>query len=145
MCNSVKHFISTTLCCLFCSLMPLSDAKANIFNNFRQGFYFEKYSTAQEAKEELLKLYPIGSDSVKLIRTLEKSGAIVTEENLEGYKKFKEYDKWWKMGVKNMYVFKYEKASPFFVILNYLIWNGSVQTDENGKIIFIGISKNRAY
>ena len=56
-------------------LASASPAQANIFNKFREGFYFEKYSTVEEAKEEILKLHPIGSDTDELIKTLEKAGA----------------------------------------------------------------------
>lgn len=45
-----------------------------MFNKFKNGFYFEKYKTAEEAKAVLLELHPIGSDVGELVRTLEKAG-----------------------------------------------------------------------
>jgi hypothetical protein len=51
-----------------------NQANANMFNRFKKGFYFEKYSNPEEAKEALLKLHPIGSDVVALVRTLEMAG-----------------------------------------------------------------------
>jgi len=51
------------------------NANQNFSNRFKEGFYFEKYSDAEEARAALLELHPIGSDVVALSRTLEKAGA----------------------------------------------------------------------
>ena len=126
-------------------LASASPAQANIFNKFREGFYFEKYSTVEEAKEEILKLHPIGSDADELIKTLEKAGAIIAKEDIENYKKFVEYNEWWEQGTVRIYNVKYDKASPFFVIINYIIWSGSIRADKNNKIISFAIEKRRAY
>ena len=45
-----------------------------MFNKFKNGFYFEKYKTAEEAKAALLELHPIGSDVEGVVRTLEAAG-----------------------------------------------------------------------
>ena len=55
-------------------IISTSNANANMFNKFKKGFYFEKYSTAEEAKAALLELHPIGSDVGDLIKTLERAG-----------------------------------------------------------------------
>ena len=52
----------------------ISTSHANMFNRLKKGFYFEKYSTAEEAKAELLRLHPIGSDVGELVKTLEGAG-----------------------------------------------------------------------
>ena len=52
-----------------------TDSHANMINKFKTGFYFEKYETPEEAKAELLKLHPIGSDVEGLVGTLEGAGA----------------------------------------------------------------------
>ena len=51
------------------------NANQNFINRFKEGFYFEKYSDAKEARAALLKLHPIGSDKAALRRTLENAGA----------------------------------------------------------------------
>jgi hypothetical protein len=60
------------------SILPLiaisTSANASMFNRFKKGFYFEKYKTADEAKEELLRFHPIGSDVEGLMVTLKKAG-----------------------------------------------------------------------
>jgi hypothetical protein len=55
-------------------IISTSNANANMFNRFKKGFYFEKYSTAEEAKAALLELHPIGSDVEGLVKTLERAG-----------------------------------------------------------------------
>lgn len=126
-------------------IAAISTSNANMFNRFKKGFYFEKYSTAEEAKAELLKLHPIGSDVESLVKRLEGAGAVLKEENLDGYRKFKQYDKWWEDGVVKMYIYEYDKASLPFVFINYLIWNGSIRVDKDNKIIDSAIFRNRAY
>ena len=126
----------------------ISTSHANMFNRLKKGFYFEKYSTAEEAKAELLRLHPIGSDVGELVKTLEGAGCVVKEENLDSYynyKKFKKREEWWDKDMVAIYDIKYEKASPFFVILNYLIWSGTVQINKDGKILDVGIHRGRAY
>ena len=57
-------------------ILTTNCANANMFNKFRKGFYFEKYSTAEELKTALLELHPIGSDVGELVRTLEGAGEV---------------------------------------------------------------------
>lgn len=145
----MKNFKLTNLLILFLSapilLTSTNQAQANMFNKFKKGFYFEKYKTAEEATNALLELHPIGSDVEGLIKTLEGAGAMIKEEDLKNYKKFKEYDRWWKEGITKFYVISYDKASPFFVIINYLEWRGGIAIDKNNKIIFCGLHRGRSY
>ena len=50
-------------------------ANQNFSNRFKEGFYFEKYSDAEEARVALLELHPIGSDMTALDRSLKSAGA----------------------------------------------------------------------
>jgi hypothetical protein len=58
---------------IFTLFIIIEDGDANMFNEFKKGFYFEKYKTAEEAKTVLLKLHPIGSDVEGLVKTLERA------------------------------------------------------------------------
>jgi len=138
----IKNFIITsTLAFTLTSILVIisnSNANANIFNKFKKGFYFEKYSTAEEAKAALLELHPIGSDVEGLVKTLERAGAEVSEENLNQYRKKKYYDEWWKQGIEKMYSYKY-KAGYF---LNPMEWGGGIIINKRIKIINFGLSKH---
>jgi hypothetical protein len=142
-----KEFSKLAIPVLLATII-LFQLNQNQFNRFKQGFYFEKYSTAKEANNALLQLHPIGSDVNALVKTLEKAGGKVKEESLESYyeyKKFKKREKWWKKDVAMILDIKYDKASPFFVIINWIKWGGSIQADRNKSILFIGLYKSRAY
>lgn len=147
----MKNFKLTNLLILFLSapilLTSTNQAQANMFNKFKKGFYFEKYKTAEEATNALLELHPIGSDVEGLIKTLEGAGAKIEIRDLENYKKFypKEYEKWQRQGNIKAYSFSYDKASPFFVVLNYLKWSADVWIGQSNEITFIQIHKSRAY
>lgn len=140
---------------LFLSVLSLSlvapinnNAEANMFNKFKKGFYFEKYKTAEEAKAALLELHPIGSDVEGLVKTLNNGGAEISEEDLNSYYNYRQFGKreeWWKNDMKNIYKIKYDKASSFFVVLNWIEWTGTIQSDQNGKILDLGIHRGRAY
>ena len=54
------------------------NANQNFSNRFKEGFYFEKYSNAKEARAALLKLHSIGSDIAALRRSLEDARAYNT-------------------------------------------------------------------
>jgi hypothetical protein len=136
--------ILTTLLASLIFLNSANQAQANIFNRFREGFYFEKYKTAEEAKAELLKLHPIGSDVQPLIETLERAGANVKEEDFDGYKKFYT-EEWKKEGRQKTYSYRYDGASPFFRFFNRLIWSGFIGIDSDGNITSIGSSKRYDY
>ena len=70
---SLKPDSSSLTNSYFLTINP-NNANANMLNKFKDGFYFEKYSTAEEAKEALLELHPIGSDVGELVKTLEGAG-----------------------------------------------------------------------
>jgi hypothetical protein len=141
----IKNFIIALTITLTLAIISTSNANANMFNRFKKGFYFEKYSTAEEAKAALLELHPIGSDVGDLIKTLERAGANVSEEDLKEYHNYKEYDYWWKNGVVKIYRFKYDRASYFFVILNQIEWTGVIQLSHSDDILNLGINKGRAF
>jgi hypothetical protein len=50
-------------------------ANQNFMNRFKEGFYYEKYSSEKDAQAALLELHPIGSDVKALRATLENAGA----------------------------------------------------------------------
>ena len=146
--NPQQNHITKSLLIILFSIFTISttnEAQANMFNKFKKGFYFEKYKTAEEARAALLEMHPVGSDVEELLKTLEKSKATIREKDLSNAHKFKEYDKWWDEGVERMYVFEYDGASPFFIMINYLIWSGSIGMDKNGNITSLAVFKNRAY
>ena len=140
-------FILTFTLTLTLVIISTSNANANMFNKFKKGFYFEKYSTAEEAKAALLELHPIGSDVGELVKTLERAGAEVEKLNDDNYKKFypREFNKWKSKGNANHYIIKYDKASYFFVILNWIEWKGNLWTNNDNKITFINFYKGRAF
>ncbi|MBU6140977.1 MAG: hypothetical protein KGP29_05455 [Proteobacteria bacterium] len=145
-----KNLTTSLLLTALMLFASTNQANANMFNKFRKGFYFEKYNTAEEATNALLELHPIGSDVEGLIKTLEGAGAVVTEESekdLENYKKFypKEYSEWRKNGNLKTYRASYDKASPFFVFINYLKWSSDIWVGKDNKITSIKVHKNRAY
>ena len=119
-------------------IISTSNANANMFNKFKKGFYFEKYSTAEEAKAALLELHPIGSDVGELVKTLERAGAEPLEDDLSKYRKFKKYNSWWERGIVKIYYYRYSGAAN---ILNPITWAGSIDIDKNNKIIDFSLSK----
>lgn len=114
-------------------------------NNSEKEFRFENFKTAEEAREYLLEKYPIGSDVDVLIEAIRHAGADIKEKDLSNARKFKEYDKWWEEGTVKAFTFYYDKASPFFMIINYLKWSGMVRINKMNKIIDFGFSRTRAY
>jgi hypothetical protein len=81
--KNLKFFLT-----VFFSLCFLTtNSNADMFNKFKKGFYFEKYKTADEMKETLLELHPIGSSIDGLIKTLEKAGGKcgIYETKIEDY------------------------------------------------------------
>ena len=133
------------VCLMGVFISNFSVQKVQAMSSREKEFRFENYDNADEAKAELLRLHPIGSPVADLVKTLEGAGATIAAEDLSIYRNFKEYDDWWDRGVVKMYDVKYDKASPFFVVVNYLKWNGSIQVDINNRIIFLGIFRSRAY
>ena len=107
-------------------IISTSNANANMFNRFKKGFYFEKYSTAEEAKAALLELHPIGSDVEGLVKTLERAGADVKK-----YKTSKAEILSYPDSKVEYYFFKYfQKTFPIF---GYN-WGGSIDFNKKTKI-----------
>jgi hypothetical protein len=67
----IKHPVLTIIALL---LALQTEAYTKLINQLKPGFYFEKYDTAVEAEQVLLKLYPIGSNVDDLLRMYEKLG-----------------------------------------------------------------------
>ena len=126
-------FILTFTLTLTLVIISTSNANANMFNKFKKGFYFEKYSTADEAKAALLELHPIGSDVGELVKTLERAGAEVKK-----YKTSKAELLSYPDSKVEYYFFKYfQKTFPVF---GYN-WGGSVDFNKKIKIEKFYISK----
>jgi len=152
--NLFKSFdkLLVTMCCLF---LLTSQAHANILNKFRSGFYFEKYSTTEEAKEELLKLCPIGSDADKLMSILEKIGAKKIEfierkdvEN-ESSKRSAYFTKSIQLTPLSYSQFDISKDATSLQtmqynidnIINPIVWKCSIWMNKERKIIDVSLGK----
>ena len=130
-------------------------ANANMFNRFKKGFYFEKYKTADEAKDALLDMHPIGSDVSELIKTLERAGGGcgIFETKIEDYvDKFKGKEFTSKRQVtlkKNIitsfkdHVICYYQIKMFGGFLGNYDWTVVAYPNRNDvdKIGYIGVSK----
>jgi hypothetical protein len=131
----IKNFIiSSTLAftlILTLAIISTSNANANIFNKFKKGFYFEKYSTAEEAKAALLELHPIGSDVGDLIKTLERAGAEVSE--------MKEYElKNIKRDFNEVWIKSYSYSNESFI--NPLRFGGGIVYNKSSiKLVDLGL------
>ena len=113
-------------------IISTSNANANMFNKFKKGFYFEKYSTAEEAKAALLELHPIGSDVGDLIKTLERAGAEVSEMKAYELKNIKrDFNEVW---IKS---YSYSNKSFF----NPLRFGGGIVYNKSSiKLVDLGLS-----
>ena len=132
--NFKRSNLTTALLTIFLLAISTNQAQANMFNRFREGFYFEKYKTAEEAKAALLEMHPIGSSVESLIKTLEGAGCVikkVDQQQLDLAKKtnskYRKVDE----------IINCKAATGF---LNWVEWRISV-TVKNKKIDDIGIGK----
>ena len=116
-------------------IQPIKNANANMFNRFKKGFYFEKYSNAQEAKAELLKLHPIGSDVGELVKRLEGAGCDISEVSKNKLDEAKKTNP-----QKYSRIDKIINCANSTGFMNWLVWRVSVIV-INEKIDDIGISK----
>ena len=119
----MNNLIKTAIIAIFTLFITIKNSDANMFNKFKDGFYFEKYSSADEAKAALLELHPIGSDVEGLIKFLERL-------EIKCDTKFN----------KNEYgIFlncRYKESGPF-----YYLWTLSVRIHEQNKIAEFYIGK----
>ena len=95
-------------------------------------FKFENYKTAEEAKTELLRRHPIGSNVDALFETLKEAGAKVEKINVslhpEGYDLHK----------KDSQLYHYSKSKSR---LMFLWWIGRIEYSESdNSIIEHGVS-----
>jgi hypothetical protein len=157
--NILKNFlIVLSISILSLAITTSNNAEAKMFNKFKKGFYFEKYKTAEEAKAELLKLHPIGSDVEGLVRTLEGAGAIFAKRiSKDDALPDKENKKYFYKAVKNIVEpnhYKYTSVkvpnSTYFLSifelntgkLNPLLWKVFVWYDKNKNLTEIDVVKN---
>ncbi len=106
-----------------------NNANAHMFNKFKKGFYFEKYSTTEEAEKALLKLYPIGSNANELVRTLDIA---VGKENIFNPEQNKLSDRISKKG--NYIYFEYR---------DFLYeWTSTVWLNEDNTIKDISVNRD---
>jgi hypothetical protein len=119
----LKPFLLLTIFLSFFLSTP-NQANANMFNKFKKGFYFEKYKNAQEAKAELLKLHPIGSDVGELVKRLEGAGAMVKLQRANNE--------------EVIYFYEYNNG---IAIINPLKWSGGIRFDSKKNIIDFGVGK----
>jgi hypothetical protein len=99
---------------------------SRLINKILPGFYFEKYKTAEEAKETLLKLHPIGSDVDELLKTLKKAGGNISKIE-------KMYDSWIDEGVVGVYSADYFEINDSYIFFGCK-WGISIFYDNNKKI-----------
>lgn len=133
----IKKLLEITLITIISIIVLFNVAsyfKGNWTNKFRDGFYFEKYKTADKAKEALLGLHPIGSNAKSLINTIEKAGAFHKPITNLKYKDRPEY--------KNYLSYTYNKKMLFGLANDK--YGIGIKYDENHKIknikvLFYGI------
>lgn len=128
--NLIKFFLTVSVFIL--TMFMATNSHAKFINKFKDGFYFEKYKTAEEAKTELLKRHPIGSDVEPLLETLRGAEAEVTLE------------KWSKFALQQYpnkreiyYGYSYYRSSWIPGVGG--TWGGGIDFDENNKIIDFGV------
>ena len=121
----LQFSIISSILSMFAIVGTIHQAEAKIFNRFKKGFYFEKYKTAAEAEEKLLKLHPIESPVDDLVITLEKSGAIAYKPTIS--KRYQNNPE-----LKNMMWFKYKHRT--FNSLFPREWSISIEKGELKKL-----------
>jgi hypothetical protein len=101
-----------------------------ILNHLKRGFYFEKYDTENEAKEALLKMYPVGSNAEGLIKTIERAGGEKYEPKIS-----EEY-------INNpelAYVVHYRYTDNTLDCFFPKHWSLSIEYDESYNVVLLGI------
>ena len=120
----MKNLLVLIISIMTLSMTTNNTAEANVFNKFKKGFYFEKYTNVEEAKAALLELHPVGSDVQGLVRTLEGSGAIVKQHKTNDG--------------EIIYFYEYDCGTK---ILNPLKWSGGIRFRDT-EIIDYGENKH---
>lgn len=136
--KSVNKFISLVLLFFLVPMMLITpNAQAKFINKLKDGFYFEKYKTEDEARTALLQLHPIGSDVDGLIKTLKEAGAEIKKRDPSSFSRFKEYDIWWEQGTVGIYSYRYNNKN----LINPVKWGGGIRIDKNNRIINFGVGR----
>ena len=130
----------------------ISTSHANMFNKFKKGFYFEKYSNAEEAKAELIRLHPIGSDVGELVKTLEKAGGkkikVATKMEVVNNNKERLFYKLVPLGDNSYKEIKLDDAAISVTVLEYkvgvinpFIWKVFIWADKNNLVVDFNVVK----
>ena len=117
--SKIKIFF-IALTSIFVLMIASIQVSVKTLNHFKGGFYFEKYSSAEEAKGVLLKMHPIGSDVNALVETLKKAGAKITDERDD----------------RGEYLFYVYHQKGFFTPYK---WGGAIVHDTSDNIITYGM------
>lgn len=145
MVNILKNFlIVLSISILSLAITTSNNAEAKMFNKFKKGFYFEKYKTAEEAKAELLKLHPIGSDVEGLVKTLEGANAkfinsVNRKDLLSDPAREREYFYEVSKSASIMREYQYEFGIP---IVNPMMWFILIYCDNNNHITNLNLSRS---
>jgi hypothetical protein len=131
---TVQHLFLFLILFLSPLFINSNNAEAGMLNRFKKGFYFEKYKTAEEAKENLLKLHPIGSDVKELVKTLERSGGKCSDVDSKKLEKAKINNP------KIKHLTNVIHCEVLVGFINPIAWRVGVMAVEN-KIDDIGIGK----
>lgn len=154
----MKNFLILILSIITLTMISNNNAEANMFNKFKKGFYFEKYSTAEEAKAALLELHPIGSDVDALVRTLEGAEmSIIETVTKEDAIKDKSKEKYFFKIVDHLIEPNHYKSDYVKVpnstnavsiyeynagVINPLLWKIWIWYDKNNKVTELDIVKH---
>ena len=154
---------ATLLTALLTSLIFLTStnqAHANMFNKFREGFYFEKYNPAyfkispkvgdknraiSEARTALLELHPTGSSYENLFKTLDKAGAKVeysikrADLSLDPAREKEYFSGDISKSASTMYRYRYDTG---IWLINPITWIVLVFCDDNNLITDIYLSRD---
>ena len=157
--NFKRSNLTTVLLTIFLLAISTNQAQANMFNRFREGFYFEKYSpkffkpakagdkkiSISEARVALLGLHPIGSDSSELFKTLDKAGAQIQSEfsrnDLKSYH-IHEREYFPSDVSKSASVVHHYQYDTGIWLINPITWSILVFCDDNNSIIDIHLGRD---
>ena len=124
-------------------LLPINNSYS--MGHKEKRFKFENYKTAEDAKAELLRRHPIGSDVDALLETLRRAGAKVEEKRVVS-----EYDKQrYLKGIPDYITYdqlygesSYHYEQPGirrYILLSYK-WGGGISYDKNNKLTHLAVS-----
>lgn len=157
--NFKRSSLTTALLAIFLLAISINQAQANMFNRFREGFYFEKYNpnyfklpksgdknlAISKARAALLELHPIGSDYDKLFKTLDKAGAqikySVSRSDLKS-DRVREREYFSSDVSKSASVVHYYQYDTGMWLINPITWVILVFCDDNNSITDIHLGRD---